>query len=136
MEEQIIQTLKEKGWNLQKSPNGLYNTRYQGKNTELIVHLNIMNLDKSTLLAIAYLPIKVMSHQTNKVARFLNQLNLKTLFGSFELDYNIGEIAFRTGIFYFNTDFQMSMIINCLDAATYFADSEYPYILEIISNDN
>lgn len=135
MEYEIIQALKEEGWNLEKAPNGLYHTRYYGKNTELIVHLNIMNLNKSTLLAIAYLPMKVMPDQINKVASFLNELNLKTFFGSFEMDYSIGEIAFRTGIFYFNTEFQMSMAINCLDAAAYSADMDYPSILTIVGEE-
>jgi hypothetical protein len=134
MEESIIQFLKANNWNLDKAPNGLYHTRYQGKNTELIVHLNIMNLELSILLAIAYLPVKIKSHQINEVARFLNALNLKTFFGSFELDYDIGEIAFRTGIYFFNTDFQMPMAINCLRAAAYFADVHYPSILEAMSD--
>jgi hypothetical protein len=134
MVETIIQGLQEAGWNLQRASNGIYYTRYLGKNSELIVHLNILNLDNSTLLAIAYLPIKVMPHQIDKVARFLNELNLKNFFGSFEMDYKIGEIAFRTGIFYFNTEFQMPMVINCLDAAVYSADMDYPSILEIIKS--
>ena len=134
MEEKIIQALQKTNWKLDKAPNGLYHTQYQGKNTKLIIHLNILNLDESVLFAIAYLPIKVERHQINKVARFLNELNLDRFFGSFELDYTIGEIAFRTGIYYFNTDFQMPMAFNCLDAAAYFADMNYPSILEVINN--
>ncbi|BAY64742.1 hypothetical protein NIES22_48420 [Calothrix brevissima NIES-22] len=134
MEEEILQALKTEGWNLEKANNGLYHTRYQGQNTELIVHLNIRNLDKSIILAIAYLPIKVITSQNERVARWLNQLNLKTFFGSFELNYNTGEIAFRTGIFYFNTDLQIPMIVNCLDAAAYAADMDYPSILETVEN--
>lgn len=134
MEEEILQALKTEGWNLEKAKNGLYHTRYQGQNAELIVHLNIMNLDKSIILAIAYLPIKVIPSQNERVARCLNQLNLKTFFGSFELNYTTGEIAFRTGIFYFNTDLQMFMIINSLDAAAYAADMDYPSILETVEN--
>ncbi len=119
-------------WYLDKAPNGLYHTTYRGKNTDLMVHLNILNLDNSYVLAIAYLPIKVMPQKINTVAKFLNELNMKTYFGSFELDYSIGEIAFRAGIFYFNTEFQMQMVINCLDSAAYSADMDYPSILEIV----
>ncbi|MBN3875994.1 MULTISPECIES: YbjN domain-containing protein [unclassified Nostoc] len=134
MDEKILQALKKEGWNLEKANNGLYHTRYHGQNAELIVHLNTTNLEKSIILAIAYLPIKVMQSQNNKVAQFLNQLNLKTFFGSFELNYTTGEIAFRTGIFYFNTDLQMPMIVNCLDAAAYAADMDYPSILEKVGD--
>src|SRR5262245_60576272 len=81
MEEKIIQFLKDKGWQLEKAPVGLYHTRYQGKNTELIVHLNLLNLERSIVLAIAYLPAKVKSHQLNEAAQVLNKLNLKTFFG-------------------------------------------------------
>lgn len=134
MEKEIIHTLKENGWNLEKAPNGLYHTNYSGQNTNLIVHLNLMNLSGNYLLAIAYLPLEVMPNKINTVANFLNELNKKTFFGSFELDYNIGEIAFRTGIFYFNTEFQIQMVINCLDSAVYSADMDYPSILEIVGD--
>lgn len=134
MEEEILRALQEKGWNLQKAPNGLYHTRYHGENTDLIVHLNIMNLKNSILLAIVYLPLTVMPNQLDTVAKLLNELNLKTYFGSFEIDYSIGEVAFRTGIFYFNTGFQLPMVINCLNAAVYSADMDYPSILKKIAN--
>jgi hypothetical protein len=134
MADKIIQNLKENNWNLDKAPNGLYHTRYQGEHTELIVHLNLLNLERSMVLAIAYLPLKIESHQINKVAQTLNALNLDTFFGSFELDYNIGEIAFRTGIFYFNTEYQMSMALNCLNSAAYFADMGYPSILKVVED--
>lgn len=134
MEDEIIQNLKENHWNLDKAPNGLYHTRYQGEHTELIVHLNLLNLERSMVLAIAYLPLKIEPHQLNKIARVLNALNLDTFFGSFELDYNIGEIAFRTGIFYFNTEFQMPMALNCLNSAAYFADTGCPSILKAVED--
>jgi hypothetical protein len=134
MEEEMLLYLTERGWNLQKAPNGLYYTCYDGKNAKLTLHLDIVDLKKSILLAIAYLPIKAMPAQLDKVARFLNELNLKTYFGSFEMDYSNGEIAFRAGIFYFNTDFQMPMIINCLNAAAYSADMDYPAIQAILDS--
>lgn len=134
MEGKIIQALQENDWIFDKAPNGLYHTRYQGKNAELIVHLNIMNLERAIVLAIAYLPLKVKPEQRNQVAQVLNKLNLATSFGSFELNYDIGEIAFRTGIFYFNTEFQMPMAVNCLDSAAYSADANYPIILEAVSS--
>lgn len=134
MEEEILRALKTEGWNLEKANNGLYHTHYQGQNAELIVHLNIMNLDKSIILAIAYLPIKVTKSQNERVAKWLNQLNMTTFFGSFELNYTTGEIAFRTGIFYFNTELQVPMIVNCLDAAAYAADMDYPSIIEKVGD--
>lgn len=132
MEEEIILYLQEKGWSFQKADNGVYSTRYKGKNTSLIVHLDIVDLNKSIVLAIAYLPIKVMACQLDRVAILLNEINLKTYFGSFEMDYGIGEVAFRTSVFYFNTSFQLAIVVNCLNATVYSADTYYSEIQKVL----
>lgn len=128
MEEKILEYLSRQHWRFEFTPSGLYRTRFEGNNTSLIVHLNLLNLAKSIIIVDSYCPRKVQKAEVERTAATLNTLNLDTLVGCFFIVYKTGEVGFRSSLYYFNSEFQFPMVSNCLEVATITADNRYPEI--------
>ena len=134
METEIIETLKKDEWAFAKVSDGIYQTNYLGKHNSYLIQINLRNLNSSLLLANSFFNMAVDKRLIFKAAWKLNEINLLISTGSFQIDFDSGQISYRIGTYFFNTPFQMKMITNMLSTLVSYTDQNHLSIDKLISN--
>jgi len=79
------------------------------------------------------LPYKIPDEQKTTVAEFLTRINFGINLGNFEMDWNDGEVRFRTSIALGNHDLDFSLIDNLVMANLVAMEDHYDGLLTVLN---
>jgi hypothetical protein len=80
----------------------------------------------------SYLPVAVPVEKRPAIAEYITRANYGLMTGSFEMDYNDGEVIYRTSLDFKNDQLTSALIDNLAKANLAIFDRYYPGLMEII----
>jgi hypothetical protein len=123
--------LAEDGWFPQEVPNHTaYRMRYQGHNGDLRVFAQI-RVDAEQLIIYAIAPNNVPEEARAGVAEYLTRANYGMYIGNFELDYNDGEVRFKSSVDFEDVSLDPKLIRNTIYPAVRLMDKYLPGLLKV-----
>lgn len=135
IEATIIESLQDEGWNFDKISNGIYQTLYNNDVGKFFLQLNLINFNSSLILGTSYFSKTVTKNFISQATWQLNDINLRISIGSFQVNAKTGEISYRTGIYFFNTPFQMDLVRNILNSIVSYTNQHHLSISRLLNDD-
>ncbi len=107
----------------------LYTFAVKGKNG---VYPVLLYAKTPFLICIARLPVTIPDRNRLEVAEYLHRANFGLLLGSFEMDYDEGEVRFRTALVTQNEDVGESVLDRYIQMPSTMLDKYAPGIYSIV----
>jgi hypothetical protein len=124
--------LEEDGWFPQRIPDrSAYRMYYQGSNSDLRCIAQI-KLEAQQLVMYAYSPSKVAEDMRPVAAEYLTRANYGLHIGNFELDWNDGEVRFKSGIDFEDEILTFNWIRNTVYPAVHLMNRYFPGLMMVI----
>lgn len=128
----LHQYLEDDGWHPQKlDGRDMYRMTFQGKNGLLQCYAQV-RIEAEQLLCYAQAPIKAPEEQRDAVAEYLTRANYGMYVGNFELDYNDGEVRFKSSIDFEDEPLTANLIRNTIYPAVRLMDTYMPGLMRVI----
>ncbi len=124
--------LEEDGWYPQRiADHPAYRVNYQGNNVDIRCVVQV-KLQQQQLIMYAYAPIKVAEDQRAVVAEYLTRANYGLHVGNFELDYNDGEVRFKSSIDFEDETLTFSWVRNTIYPAVHLMNRYFPGLMRVV----
>jgi hypothetical protein len=128
----VGQFLKEDGWNPQRMEDQhVYRVGFSGKNGQLTCFAQV-RVELEQFLFYAYAPIKAPEPQRAAVSEYLTRANYGMRIGNFEMDYNDGEVRYKSSLDFEDVTLLPELVRNAIYPAVRTMDDYLPGLLEII----
>jgi hypothetical protein len=128
----LFQYLEEDGWHPQRlTDRDIYRMTFQGKNGLLQCYAQI-RVEGEQLLCYAQAPIKVPEEQRSAVAEYLTRANYGMYIGNFELDYNDGEVRFKSSLDFEDEILSHNLIRNTIYPSVRLMDTYLPGLMKVV----
>lgn len=126
------QFLKDDGWYPQQlDEKTIYRVFFAGDNGELRCYAQIrVDLEQFVFYVIA--PIKSPEDMRDAVGEYINRANYGLRIGNFEIDYNDGEVRYKSSLDFENTDLTSALIKNAIYPAVHTMDHYLPGMLGVM----
>ncbi len=123
--------LEEDGWHPQRvGEQTIYRVFFGGENGDLRCYAKVdVNLELFLFYALA--PIKVPDEKRLIVAEYLTRANYGLRIGNFELDFNDGEVRYKSSLDFEGDDLTPSLIRNATYAAVQTMDNYLPGLMHV-----
>jgi hypothetical protein len=110
----IVAFLREDGWPVQVEEQQLrVFTTYQGKNAQFNAIIRL-RAKYSQLICYSLFPQAIPAARRNAVSIFLALANYGTIIGNFEMDFNDGEVRYKTSVDFENVSLSPALIRNII----------------------
>jgi hypothetical protein len=127
--------LEEDGWFPQRiDDRPAYRIQYHGSNVDIRCIVQI-KLEAEQLVMYAYAPTKAPEASRQIVADFLTRANYGLHIGNFELDFNDGEVRFKSGIDFEDEILTFNWIRNTIYPAVNLMNRYFPGLMMVIYGD-
>jgi hypothetical protein len=104
---------------------------FKGRSGRLLCYADVEE-EKDWLIFYSYLPVNATPEKMLTVAEFITRANRGMRIGNFELDFEDGEIRYKTSIDIEGGELTSKMIHNLLQANLSTMDRYFPGIMELI----
>lgn len=108
---------------------------FKGRSGRLLCYADVEE-EKGWLIFYSYLPVNAPPDKMQTIAEFITRANRGMRIGNFELDYEDGEIRYKTSIDIEGGELTNKMIHNLLQANLSTMDRYFPGIMELIYVDD
>ncbi len=128
----LLEFLKEDGWYpqpLEEKP--ILRMAFNGKNGELRCYAQI-RIELEQFLFYAVAPVKAPEEVRTAVAEYLTRANYGLRIGNFELDYQDGEVRYKSSLDFENATLTSPLIRNAIYPAVQTMDRYLPGLLSIM----
>ena len=112
----------------------LYKVGFSGDNGDMRCYAQV-RVDQEQLVFYAIAPMKAPEEKKIAMAEFLTRANYGLIIGNFEMDFNDGEIRYKSSLDFEGTELSELLIINAIYTAVNTMDEYLPGILKIIASD-
>lgn len=128
----LVQYLEDDGWHPQKlSDRDIYRMSFQGKNGLFQCYAQV-RIEAEQLLCYAQAPVKVPEEQRTNVAEYLTRANYGMYIGNFELDYNDGEVRFKSSLDFEGEQLTANLIRNTIYPSVRLMDTYLPGLMKVV----
>jgi hypothetical protein len=125
------QFLEENNWNAHQLPNKyIYRLTFQGKSALLHCYAQV-RVNAEQLLIYVVSPIKVEEQTRLIAAEYLTRANYGLYIGNFELDFNDGEVRYKSSIDFENVELNFDLIRNTMYPALQLMDRYLPGLMKV-----
>ncbi len=126
------QFLEADGWHpKQLEGKHIYRMGFSGKNGELTCYAQIRP-DLQQFIFYAIVPVKVEEAARLKVAEFITRVNYGVRIGNFEMDFNDGEIRYKSSLDFEGETLTPKLIKNTLYPAVMTTDEYLPGLMSVM----
>ncbi|NJK80789.1 MAG: YbjN domain-containing protein [Chloroflexaceae bacterium] len=123
--------LEEHDWHPQRIPDKYtYRTAFHGKNGNILCYAQV-RIEAEQLVFYAMAPIKIAEEQRPTVAEFLTRANYGMYIGNFEMDWNDGEVRYKSSIDFEGTQLNDLLIRNTIYPAVRLMDRYLPGLFKV-----
>ena len=124
--------LEEDGWHPQKLENRtIYRVYFSGNNGDLRCYAQVRT-DLEQFLFYVIAPVKAPAPERAVVAEYLTRANYGLRIGNFEMDYNDGEVRYKSSIDFEGTALNPALIKNTIYPAVHTMDFYLPGLLSVM----
>ncbi|MFD3165270.1 YbjN domain-containing protein [Herpetosiphon sp. NSE202] len=124
--------LEEDGWYPQRvDDRPAYRMHYQGANVDIRCLAQI-KLEQEQLLIYAYAPMKVPEDKRSLVAEYLVRANYGLHIGNFELDFNDGEVRFKSSLDFEDETLTFIWIRNTIYPSVHLMNRYFPGMMMVM----
>ncbi|HEY1017066.1 MAG TPA: YbjN domain-containing protein [Herpetosiphonaceae bacterium] len=124
--------LEEDNWYPQRvGDKPSFRSVFQGTNGDLLC-LSQIRIEAQQLVIYAYAPVKVPADVRLAAAEYLTRANYGMFIGNFELDFNDGEVRYKTSCNFEDELLTMSLIRNHIYPAVHLMDRYLPGLMRVI----
>ena len=124
--------LEEDSWYPQRiDDKPAFRLYYSGSNVDMRC-IALIKLEMQQLIMYAYAPIKVSEEQRALAAEYIIRANYGLHVGNFELDYNDGEIRFKSSLDFEDETLTFTWIRNTLYAAVHLLNRYFPGLMMVL----
>jgi hypothetical protein len=124
--------LEEDGWHPQSiEENYVYRAGVAGLNGEVACFAQV-RVDLEQFLFYVVMPVRVPEHMRPAVADFLTRANYGLRIGNFEMDFDDGEVRYKSSVDFEGTELTRPLIRNAVYPAVQTMDRYLPGILAVI----
>ena len=128
----LYQYLMEDGWHPQKlNDRDVYRMGFNGKNGLLTCYAQI-RIDAEQLICYAQAPIKVPEDRRPEVAEYLTRANYGMYIGNFEMDFNDGEVRFKSSMDFEDEALSHNLIRNTIYPSVRLMDTYLPGLMKVV----
>ncbi len=107
---------------------------FKGKTGRMLCYADVQEDDR-WLIFYSYLPVNTPAEKMHEMAEFIARANRGMRIGNFELDFEDGEVRFKTSIDIEGGELTSKMIDNLLQANLVTMDRYFPGMMELIYAD-
>jgi hypothetical protein len=131
----LIDFMEEEDWNYEiLEGETVLRFNFKGRAGRLFCYADVEE-EKDWLIFYSYLPVNVPADKMVTVAEFIARANRGMRIGNFELDFEDGEVRYKTSIDIEGGELTGKMIHNLLQANLCTMDRYFPGIMELIYGD-
>jgi hypothetical protein len=124
--------LEEDGWHpRQLEDKTIYRMVFGGKNGQTICYAQIL-VDLEQFLFYVLVPSKVPEEQRLAIAEFITRANYGMRVGNFELDFNDGEVRYKSSLDFEDAALTPPLIRNAIYPAVQTMDRYLPGLMSVI----
>lgn len=128
----VIQYFEEDDWNFMEVSDGeVLKMGVSGKNGEYNCFA-IVNEERETFRFLSSLPVKVPFDKRLAVAELITRANLGLTIGNFELDFDDGEVRYKTGIDVEGDRLSPALVRNLVNTNVLVMDHYCPAIMKVV----
>jgi hypothetical protein len=118
-------------WPIAETEPGVFETAFEGSTTAWPVRIHVFEEDDRVVLISAF-PAPVEDDRRPAVGEFCHRANFGLAIGNFELDYDGGEVRFRTSIDVEGSTGDAAMVRNAMVANVLTMDRYVPGLLAVL----
>jgi hypothetical protein len=131
----LIDFMEEEDWNYEiLEGETVLRFNFKGRAGRLFCYADVEE-EKDWLIFYSYLPVNAPAEKMVTVAEFITRANRGMRIGNFELDFEDGEVRYKTSIDIEGGELTSKMIHNLLQANLYTMDRYFSGIMEVIYSD-
>lgn len=131
----VIEFLQEDDWDFEEAPDqAVLHLLFQGKHGKWRCLAHISEADQQFCFY-SISPVKASTVKTSMIAELLMRLNWALSIGNFDLDFQSGEIRYKTSIDVDNSHLDSSLAKNLIYINVLTMDKCLPYIMSLIEDD-
>ena len=124
--------LEEDGWHPQRlGEKPIYRMGFAGRNGRFACYAQV-RVDLEQLVFYVMVPVKAPEEQRPLVAEFVTRANYGLRIGNFELDYNDGEVRFKSSLHFESVPLDPRLIRAALEPAVTTMDRYLPGLMAVI----
>lgn len=128
----VIQYFEEDDWNFMEISEGeVLKMGVSGRNGEYNCFA-IVNEEKETFRFLSSLPVKVPADKRLAVAELITRANLGLTIGNFELDFEDGEVRYKTGIDVEGDRLSPALVRNLVNTNVLVMDHYCPSMMKVV----
>jgi hypothetical protein len=128
----LIDFMEEEDWNYEiLEGETVLRFNFKGRAGRLFCYADVEE-EKDWLIFYSYLPVNAPAEKMVTVAEFITRANRGMRIGNFELDFEDGEVRYKTSIDIEGGELTSKMIHNLLQANLYTMDRYFSGIMEVI----
>jgi hypothetical protein len=129
--ERLGELLEHDGWYPRKlGDKSVYRVQYAGKSGSFPCYLQV-RLELEQLLVYAVCPVRVPEPARPSVAEFITRANYGLRIGNFELDYDDGEVRYKTSLDFEGESLTFNLVRGLLYPAVHTLDLYLPGVLAV-----
>ncbi len=130
--ESVIQYFEDDDWKfMEVSPGEALKMGVSGRNGEYDCYA-IANEERQTFRFVSQIPIKVPENQRILMAEFLTRANYGLSIGNFEMDFDDGEIRYKTSIDVEGDRLTPALVENLVNINVITVDRYFPGMMKVI----
>ncbi len=124
--------LEQDGWYPQQMNDAyVYRMNFQGKNGDLRCYAQI-RIEAEQLICYALTPIKVPAEARTAAAEFITRANYGMYIGNFEMDFNDGEVRYKSSVDFQDVPLEPYLIRNTIYPTVQLLDRYLPGLLKVV----
>ncbi|HPJ25116.1 MAG TPA: YbjN domain-containing protein [Synergistaceae bacterium] len=112
----------------------LYKMGFLGDNGDLRCYAQV-RVDEEQLIFYAVAPVKAPEEKRIAMAEFLTRANYGLFIGNFSMDFNDGEIRYKSSLDFEGVELSKPLIIHAIYPAVQTMDNYLPGIMKVITTD-
>lgn len=133
--EQVIQFLKVEQWQFSQIDNlPILCLRARGNNGEWVAYIRVLE-ERRQLVFYSLISAKAPADKYGKILEFIARVNSGMIIGNFELDFDSGEIRYKTSIDIRDTSLNSALIANVLYNNVSITDLYFPSLMSVLYSD-
>jgi hypothetical protein len=131
----LAQFLDEDGWYPQQlGDNQVYRVAFAGDNAQFTCYAQV-RVDLLQFFFYAIAPLKVPSESRDAVAEFITRANYGMRIGNFELDYDDGEVRYKSSLDFEGAELTPELIARAIYPAVGTMDRYAPGLMSVVYGD-
>lgn len=124
--------MREDGWHPQTVEDAyVYRAHFSGQNGEVTCFAQV-RLDLEQYLFYVVMPMRVPANQRTDIAEFITRANYGLRIGNFELDFDDGEVRYKSSLDFEGAELTPTLIRNVMYPAVQTMDRYLPGILAVV----